>query len=55
MSYSERGSKTAVFPALRPKIVYYHFLTVSEIQPDQRTVCLLLRPTSTVQPIKNAT
>ncbi len=34
------------------KITYDNFLTVSEIQHDHRTVCLLLRPTFTDQPIK---
>ncbi len=34
------------------KITYDNFLKVSEIQHDLRTVCLLLRPTFTDQPIK---
>ncbi len=38
ISYSERGSKTAVVTVLRPKIAYDNFLTVSEIQHDHQTV-----------------
>ncbi len=52
MSYSERGSKTAVVTVLQPKIVYDKFQTVSENQHDHRTLCLLLRPTFSDQPIK---
>jgi len=52
MSYSERGLKMDVFSVLRQKIAYDHFLAVSEIQHDHLTVCLLLRPTSTDQPLK---
>ncbi len=50
MSYSKRGSKMAIVTVLRPKIAYD--ISVSEIQHDHRTVCLLLRPTFTDQPIK---
>ncbi len=42
MSYSESGSKMAVVTVLRPKIAYYSFLKVLEIQHDHHTVCLLL-------------
>ncbi len=52
LSYSERGSKTAFVTVLRLKIACDHFLTVSWIQHVHRTVCLLLRPTFTDQPIK---
>ncbi len=38
VSYSERGSKTAIVTVSWPKIAYDNFLTVSEIQHDHRTV-----------------
>ncbi len=52
MFYSERGSKMAVATVLQPKIACDNFLTVSEIQHDHRTLCLLLQPMFSVQPIK---
>ncbi len=51
-SYNERGSKTAIVTVLQPKTAYGHFLTVPEIQHDHHTVCLLLQPMFTGQPIK---
>ncbi len=38
--YSERGSKTAVVMVLWPKITYYNFAIVPEIQHDHCTVCV---------------
>ncbi len=52
MSYSEGGSKTAIVMVLWPNIAYNNFLMVSEIHHDHRTVCLLLWPTFTDQPIQ---
>ncbi len=46
------GSKKAVVIVLWPKIPYDNFLTVLEIQHVHHTVCLLLRPRFTDQPIK---
>ncbi len=51
-SHSKRDSKMAIVKILQPKVAYVNFLNMSEIQRDYRTVCLLLRPTSTGQPIK---
>ncbi len=42
----------AIVTVLQPTLAYDNFLTVSEIQHDHHTVCLLLQAMFTDQPIK---